>query len=103
MNEFSPILVFIIGGLLFTGLALLVGRMVRPRRPNPEKLSTYESGEDPVGGAWIQFNSSFYVIALIFLLFEVEVVLFFPWAVVFDDAQLQQQTNNQWGLSLIHI
>jgi len=51
--------------------------------PLPEKYTTYECGEEPVGSAWIQFNIRFYVIALIFIIFDVEVVFLLPWAVVF--------------------
>ena len=57
----------------------------------------YESGEMPQGPAWVQFNLRFYVLALVFILFEVEVVFMFPWAVVFGDAQLHEQTAGSWG------
>jgi NADH-quinone oxidoreductase subunit A len=81
---------FIIGGL-FTS------RLIRPHRPNEEKLATYESGEDPISEAWTQFNIRFYIIALIFLLFEVEIVLLFPWATVFAKDELMKQTHGLWG------
>ena len=71
-SAFGEVLLFIIVGILFILITLLVSRLIRPDRPNPEKLSTYESGEEPVSTAWSQFNIRFYVIALIFLLFEVE-------------------------------
>lgn len=77
---FTPVLVFFIGGILFVGVALFASRMLAPHRPNPEKLTTYECGEDPIGSPWIRFNTRFYVIALIFLVFDVEVLLLFPWA-----------------------
>lgn len=57
----------------------------------------YESGEMPQGPAWVQFNMRFYVLALVFILFEVEVVFMFPWAVVFGDAELHKQTEGSWG------
>jgi NADH-quinone oxidoreductase subunit A len=75
----------------------LVARLIRPHRPNPEKLATYESGEEPVGAAWGQFNMRFYIVALIFLLFEVELVILFPWATVFSRASLIEATNGLWG------
>ncbi|MDP6033127.1 MAG: NADH-quinone oxidoreductase subunit A, partial [Candidatus Marinimicrobia bacterium] len=53
--------------------------------PNPDKLATYECGEESEGSAWVQFNIRFYVVALIFLIFDVEVVFLFPWAVVFNE------------------
>jgi len=84
----GEVLLFIIGGLLFVTSALLVSRLIRPNRPNPEKLTSYESGEEPIGSPWIQFNVRFYVIALIFILFEVEVVFLFPWATIFSNKEL---------------
>ncbi len=83
LADYGYVLLFLVNGAVFAGITLLVAWMLRPNRPSPEKLSTYECGEDPVGSAWIQYNNRFYVIALMFLIFEVEVVLLFPWAVVF--------------------
>ena len=97
ISEFGEVLLFIIGGILFAASALLVSWLIRPSRPNPEKLSTYESGEEPTGAAWTQFNVRFYIIALIFLLFEVEIVLLFPWATIFANKELIEQTDGRWG------
>lgn len=97
LSEFGEVLLFIIGGFLFVAIALFVSRLLRPYRPNEEKLATYESGEAAVGNAWGQFNFRFYVIALMFLLFEVELVLLFPWATVFAEKELLEQTNGRWG------
>ena len=88
---------FLTGGLAFVVAALLVSRLIRPSRPNVEKLTPYESGEQPVGSPWVQFSNKFYVIALIFLLFEIEVVFIFPWATVFANADLIKQTGGTWG------
>jgi NADH-quinone oxidoreductase subunit A len=84
----AEVLLFIIGGLLFVSSALLISRLIRPSRPNPEKLASYESGEEPVGSPWIQFNVRFYVIALVFILFEVEMAFLFPWATIFSNKEL---------------
>ncbi len=84
----GEVLLFIVGGLLFVSGALLVSRLIRPSRPNPEKLASYESGEEPIGSPWVQFNVRFYVIALIFILFEVEIVFLFPWATIFANKEL---------------
>ncbi len=84
LADYGYVLLFLVNGAVFAGITLLVAWMLRPNRPSPEKLSTYECGEEPVGEAWIQFNNRFYVIALMFLVFEVEVVLLFPWAIVFQ-------------------
>lgn len=97
-------LLFIIGGALFIVVSLIVSRLIRPSRPNPEKLSTYESGEEPVTSAWTQYNLRFYVVALIFLLFEVELVVLFPWATVFSRQDLNEQTGGLWGwVSLLEM
>ena len=83
IEQFAYVAAFIGAGILFLGLILFTAKLLRPSRPNVEKLSTYESGEAPVGNANIRFNPRFYVIALLFVLFEVELVFLFPWAVVF--------------------
>ena len=78
-------------------------RLMSSNKPNPEKLSSYECGEEPIGSAWLPFNSRFYVIALIFLLFEVEMVFVFPWATVFGSHEINN-FDPRWGtLSLIEM
>ena len=72
-------------GVLFVTVALLASKLVRPDRPNADKLSTYECGEEPIGDARIQFNNRFYIIGLMFLIFEVEILLLFPWVMVFQE------------------
>ena len=62
------------------------GRLVRPEKPSPEKAEVYECGESPIGSAWVQFDLRFYVVALLFVIFDVEVAFFFPWATVFGKA-----------------
>jgi NADH-quinone oxidoreductase subunit A len=93
----SQILLFFLGGVFFVVSALLASRLVRPSRPNTQKLQSYESGETPQGTAWIQFNLRFYVLALVFILFEVEVVFLFPWSIVFANSELISQTDGMWG------
>ncbi len=83
--NFASALVFLIFGGLFVLLNLGISRLLQPRNPHPVKLSTYECGELPEGESWIQFNIRFYVVALVFLIFEVEIVFLFPWAIVFKD------------------
>lgn len=97
LSEFGIMLLFILTAFAFIGGILLFGKLLRPDRPNEEKLTTYESGEEPVGNANIQFNPRFYVIALIFVLFDVELVLLFPWATVFGQATLISETDGLWG------
>ena len=97
LSEFGVLLIFILGGLLFAVVGLLASRFIRPNRPNFEKLTTYESGEDTVGSAWGQFNLRFNIVALIFILFEVEIIYLFPWALVFGDEALVRGTDWQWA------
>jgi NADH-quinone oxidoreductase subunit A len=97
LSAFGEILLFIVGGSLFVLTTFFVSRLIRPNRPNPEKLTTYESGEEPVGSPYTQFNIRFYVVALVFLLFEVEIVFLFPWSTIFAKKELIEQTNGQWG------
>ena len=80
--NFGNVLIFFLFGAVFVILNLFMSRLIRPAKPSAEKGSTYECGEIPLGGSWIQFNMRFYVIALVFLVFEVEVIFMFPWAVV---------------------
>lgn len=68
-------------GIAFVGLS--IGRIVRPYQPHPEKAATYECGEPAIGSSWVQFDLRFYTVALIFIVFDVEVALLWPWAVVF--------------------
>lgn len=83
LTEFGKALIFIILGLVFVAMGLLVAKLLRPNNPTAEKLLPYECGEDPIGPQWMKFNIRFYVVALIFILFDVELVVLFPWAVVF--------------------
>jgi len=80
--DYANVLIFMGIGTFFIFFNLALGSLFRPNNPSPEKLSTYECGEEPVGGSWIQFNVRFYVVALDFIIFDVEVVLLYPWAVV---------------------
>ena len=76
--------VALVGGLslVFAGLVLgAIGKILRPDRPQPQKYLTYESGVDPVGSGWSQSQVRYYVYALLFVMFDVEAVFIFPWAV----------------------
>lgn len=97
LSAFGEVLLYIIGGILFVLVALFTSSLLRPNRPNAQKLSTYESGEEAISSAWTQFNSRFYILALIFLLFEVEILFLFPWATIFANKELMQETNGKWG------
>jgi len=83
LTEFGRVLIFLIIGAVFVAVGLLVAWLLRPHRPYPSKLTTYECGEPPIGDTRVRFNIRFYVIALVFLIFDVEVVFLFPWATVY--------------------
>lgn len=97
LSAFGEILIFIIGGAIFIAGGLITAKIIRPDRPNEQKLTTYESGEEPLGSAWGRVNVRFYLLAIIFLLFEVEIVFLFPWATVFGSKELIDQTDGLWG------
>jgi NADH-quinone oxidoreductase subunit A len=85
LTEFGRVLIFLIVGALFVAIGMAVAWLLRPHRPYPSKLTTYECGESPVGDTRIRFNIRFYVVALIFIVFDVEVVFLFPWALVYSN------------------
>lgn len=104
ISDFGTLFLFIMAAIVLIIGMLALAKLIRPSRPNEEKLSTYESGEDPIGNANIQFNVRFYVVAIVFLLFEVELIFLFPWAVVFGQANLIAQTDGLWGwFSLVEM
>ncbi len=83
LTEFGRILLFILVGVVFVAGGMIFAWLLRPSRPYPSKNATYECGETPVGDTRIRFNIRFYVIALVFVIFDVEVVFLFPWALVY--------------------
>jgi NADH:ubiquinone oxidoreductase subunit 3 (subunit A) len=83
LASYSSVLTFLVVIVGFLAVNLVVWWVIRPSRFSEEKLTTYECGENPTGSAWVQFNIRFYVVALIFLVFDVEAVFLLPWAVVF--------------------
>lgn len=97
ISDFGYILLFIITGVFALALVFGIAKFIRPQKPNPEKLATYESGEEPEGNANVQFNIRYYIVALVFILFEVELVFLFPWATVFGNEQLFEITDGLWG------
>ena len=76
-------LVFLGVGVGFLLTNLMIGKLIRPAKPEAEKGTIYECGEPAVGSSWIQFDLRFYVVALLFVIFDVEMAFFFPWAIVF--------------------
>ncbi len=79
-NEWLYIGIFLIIGVIVPIVPLVFSRLVAPRKPNPIKQSTYECGIETVGDSWVQFQAQYYIFALVFLVFDVETVFLFPWA-----------------------
>jgi len=81
---FASVLLFFVIGLIFLAITLLLSRLIQYKgKPGVDKYIPYECGEVPEGSAWIRFNIRFYVLALIFIIFDVEILFLLPWAVVF--------------------
>jgi NADH-quinone oxidoreductase subunit A len=83
-TDYLPVLIFMMTAVAFGAGALLMGSLFRLRRPYKEKLMPYESGNPPVGEPRQRFNVRFYIIAMLFVIFDVEAVFLYPWAVVYD-------------------
>src|SRR3990172_477704 len=88
LNDWLFIGIFLVLAPLFPALALIVPRIIAPRKPNPLKSQTYECGIETVGNTWVQFRVQYYIFALVFLIFDVETVFLFPWAAAFDQLVL---------------
>jgi NADH-quinone oxidoreductase subunit A len=97
--DYANVLVFSAVGVGFIFTTLLIGSLVRPQVPTLEKLATYECGEEAIGSAWMNFNIRFYVVALVFVVFDVEVAFMFPVARVFKE----WVANGQGVLALLEI
>ena len=87
-NEWLYIGLFLIVGILVPAAALILSRLLAPRKPNPIKQSTYECGIETVGENWVQFKAQYYIFALVFLIFDVETVFLFPWAITLKQLPL---------------
>jgi NADH:ubiquinone oxidoreductase subunit 3 (subunit A) len=87
-TDFAFVGVMLVTAFLLMGVTLYAASLLRPKKPNKDKLSTYECGMETVGDTWVQFRSQYYVFALVFVLFDVEVVLLFPIAVAYGQLGL---------------
>ena len=88
LQDFAAIGIWLLIALAFPLSAILMATLLRPRRPNPIKYETYECGIESDGGSWIKYNFKFYLYALVFVIFDIETVFLFPWAVAFRQLQL---------------
>lgn len=96
ISEFGIILLFIIASILLVALVLGISKILRANKPGAEKNEVYESGELTKGDAQISFNIRFYIVAIIFVLFDVELVLLFPWSTVFGDSKIVAELGKEW-------
>ena len=87
-RDFGTVLFAVVMGIVMVSIPLFISWLIAPSNKTKDKLDTYECGEEAEGSAWLQFNIRFYIIALIFIIFDVEVVFLFPWAVVYKDIGL---------------
>ncbi len=88
LGSYIPILLFILVAISLPVVGLTVGRFLRPHLPHASKLSPYECGVDPEGDARERFSVRFYIIAILFVIFDVETVFLFPWAIIYDELAL---------------
>ena len=95
-SDYVGIITFLATGGLFLLSTFMISKALRPDKPDAEKLSIYECGEEAVSNGQIPFNSRFFVVALIFVLFEIELLFLFPWAVVFSDVDSIKQHGKSW-------
>ena len=100
MGLLLSITIFVAFGAAFVFANLAVGALVRPHVPNAEKSAVYECGEPSIGSSWVQFDLRFYIVALVFLIFDVEVALFYPWAVAYGSAA---ELATQFGQTIFDI
>jgi NADH:ubiquinone oxidoreductase subunit 3 (subunit A) len=88
LEDFAAAGIWLLIALAFPLVAILMATFLRPRRPNPIKYENYECGIESEGGSWVKYNFKFYLYALVFVIFDIEVVFLFPWAVAFRQLKL---------------
>lgn len=88
VNEWIFIGMFFVIAWIFPAMPLIAARVLQPKRPNQVKTETYECGIETIGDAWVQFKVQYYLYALVFLVFDIELVFLFPWAVAYNQLGL---------------
>ncbi len=88
LSTFGPVALFLVVAVVFPVIPLILSRFIAPNRPNPVKLEPYESGMPTIGPTHVQFPIRYYLYALMFVIFDVEVIFLFPWALVYDKLPL---------------
>jgi NADH-quinone oxidoreductase subunit A len=100
MELLLSITIFMVFGAVFVLVNMVMGALARPQIPNPEKAAVYECGEPSIGSSWVQFDLRFYIVALVYLIFDVEVALFYPWAVAWGNAA---ELGQKLGMSTFEV
>ncbi|MDR0233307.1 MAG: NADH-quinone oxidoreductase subunit A [Zoogloeaceae bacterium] len=103
LANYFPVLVFILVGLAVGILPVVFGRLIAPHRPDAEKLSAYECGFEAFGDARMPFDVRYYLIAIIFILFDLEIAFLFPWAAVFKDMALADSGAGLFGFAAMAL
>src|SRR5436189_3861911 len=103
MELLLSVTIFLAFGAIFVFANLVVGAVVRPKVPNPEKAAVYECGEPSIGSSWVQFDLRFYIVALVYLIFDVEVALFYPWAVAYGSADKLGESIGMSGFAIRQV
>jgi NADH:ubiquinone oxidoreductase subunit 3 (subunit A) len=88
LTQYATVGVLFLGAMAFGSIAMILSRLLQPHRPYPQKLETYECGMEPCGTAWVQFKNSYFLYALVFLIFDIETIFLYPWAVKFQSLGL---------------
>ncbi|MFT7677189.1 MAG: NADH-quinone oxidoreductase subunit A [Planctomycetota bacterium] len=96
--DYLNVLIFTLVGLAFVFANTMIGSILRPKRKTTQGLEVYECGEETIGAAWIQFDIRYYTVALIYVIFAVEITFLFPWAMVFQDA-LATEAIGLWAVA----
>jgi NADH-quinone oxidoreductase subunit A len=84
LSDYYFIAVFVVVACIFPFVALGLAYLLRPKKPNPVKVDTYECGVETIGDTWVQFRAQYYIYALVFVVFDIEAVFLFPWAIAYD-------------------
>src|SRR3982751_3348953 len=108
MHLLLSITIFVAFGAVFVLINMVMGALARPHVPSPEKGAVYECGEPTIGNSWVQFDLRFYIVALVYLIFDVEVALFYPWAVAYGNApslakSLNMTTQALRGVAIVDM
>ena len=101
--QYIPVLILLIFTLGIGGVMLLLPKLIARRRPTPEKNMAYECGKDPIGSPRERFSVAFYLVAMIFILFDIEAIFIIPWAVVFKDLAAQYSKGFVFAEMMIFI